>query len=370
MNLTKNPTTNFCIDPDITVATTLDTSFYNDDANYQLAQEKIFARTWQWLGTLDDVKPQGTVAPRELLPGLLNEPLLLSRDDAGTLRCLSNVCTHRGNVLVHEACRSKNIRCQYHGRRFDLSGKMLSMPEFGAAKNFPEEIDNLPSVPFSEWKNHGFAGIAPVAPLAEFLTEVTARLDWLPVDTFVHDPRRDHNFVLQAHWALYIENYLEGFHIPFVHPGLNAVVDYTSYASEIGRYANLQLALAKEGESAFDIPAGSPDHGKRVAAYYYWVFPNLMLNFYPWGLSLNIIHPEGKDRTRISFRSFVWDAARLDQGAGSALDQVEMEDEAVVQSVQRGVRSRFYRHGRYSPTREQGTHHFHRLICEFMNSES
>jgi choline monooxygenase len=90
-----------------------------------------------------------------------------------------------------------------------------------------------------------------------------------------------------------------------------------------------------------------------------------MLNFYPWGLSVNLVQPRGIDRTRVAFRSFVWDASKLEAGAGSGLDRVEAEDEAIVQAVQRGVRSRFYRRGRYSPTRERGVHHFHRLLCEF-----
>ena len=365
---TQNTKT-YQIDPDITTAATLNSAFYSDAATFKLATEKIFARSWQWTGALDDVQQPSSVAPRELLPGLLNEPLLLARDDQSQLRCLSNVCTHRGNILVREACKSRHILCNYHGRRFDLGGKMLSMPEFSAAKNFPAPSDNLPSVPFSVWNNHGFASIDPVAPLEAFLGDLSARLNWLPISSFVHDPQRDHDFMLDAHWALYIENYLEGFHIPFVHPVLNSVVDYTTYTSELGRYANLQLALAKPGESAFNIPVGHADHGKQVAAYYYWVFPNLMLNFYPWGLSLNCIQPQGIGKTRISFRSFVWDRTKLDQGAGSGLDQVEMEDEAVVQQVQRGVRSRFYQHGRYSPSREQGTHHFHQLICEFLNRD-
>jgi choline monooxygenase len=356
----------FTIDPDITTAKTLDSSFYTDQANFDLARERIFARSWQWIGNLDDVKPSATVSPREILPGLLNEPIMLVRDNQDQLRCLSNVCTHRGNILVTKACASKNIRCGYHGRRFDLSGKMVSMPEFEEAKNFPSETDHLPQVPFSSWRNQGFASINPAASLDDFFAEVSQRLSWMPIDTFIHDPARDQDFVLNAHWALYIENYLEGLHIPFVHAGLNAVLDYNNYTSEIGRYANLQLAIAKEGESTFVIPEGSPDHGKQVAAYYWWIFPNLMLNFYPWGLSLNHIKPEGLDKTRISFRTFIWDASKLDTGAGSSLDRVEMEDEAVVQTVQRGVRSRFYQHGRYSPTKERGTHHFHQLICEFM----
>jgi choline monooxygenase len=92
-----------------------------------------------------------------------------------------------------------------------------------------------------------------------------------------------------------------------------------------------------------------------------------MLNVYPWGLSVNVVEPLGLDRTRVRFRSYVRDAALLEQGAGAALDTVEHEDEAVVAAVQRGVASRFYGRGRYSPARERGVHHFHRLLCDFLD---
>jgi choline monooxygenase len=91
-----------------------------------------------------------------------------------------------------------------------------------------------------------------------------------------------------------------------------------------------------------------------------------MLNFYPWGLSLNRVQPLAIDRTRVQFRSYVLDASRLETGAGASLDRVEAEDEAIVEAVQRGVRSRLYHRGRYSPTRERGVHHFHRLLVEFL----
>jgi choline monooxygenase len=117
-------------------------------------------------------------------------------------------------------------------------------------------------------------------------------------------------------------------------------------------------------ESTFDLPRSSPDHGLDVAAYYYWLFPNLMLNFYPWGLSINVVKPLATDRTKISYLAYVWDESRIAEGAGADLDRVEREDEAIVEAVQRGVRSRFYDRGRYSPSRETGVHHFHRLLCE------
>ena len=358
----------YSVDSDVTTASTINSRFYHDEAAYTLARERVFARTWQWLGDLTDVATPGSLSPRELLPGLLNEPLLLARDKKSELRCLSNVCTHRGNLLVTQTCNAEQIRCGYHSRRFGLDGRMTFMPEFSAAKNFPTPGDNLPQIPFGQWANHAFVAIDPVAPLDIFLAEMSARVGWLPVANAVLDNTRSRDYVIDAHWALYVENYLEGFHVPFVHAGLNQVIDVTSYASELYRYSNLQLALARDDDVAFEAPPGSPDYGQRVAAYYWWVFPNLMLNFYPWGLSLNLVQPEAINRTRVAFRSYVWDESKLDTGAGAALHQVEMEDEAIVEAVQRGTRSRLYGGGRYSPTREQGTHHFHRLLCEFIRA--
>ena len=357
----------YAVDPDIAVASTIDSAFYCDEATHALVRERIFARTWQWIGDLDDVASPGSLSPRELLPGLLDEPLLLARDRAGELRCLSNVCTHRGNILVGESRSDVHqIRCGYHSRRFDLSGRMTFMPEFAQAKNFPSTADDLPRITFGAWANHGFAALDPVEPLEAFVADMTTRLAGLPVARFRLDRARSREYAVDANWALYVENYLEELHIPFVHPALSKVVDCASYAHELFRYSSLQLALAKEREVAFDVPGSATDEGRRVAAYYWWIFPNLMLNFYPWGLSLNRVVPESVARTRVEFRSYVWDEAKLGQGAGGALHEVELEDEAVVEAVQRGVRSRFYRHGRYSPTRERGTHHFHRLLCEFL----
>ena len=85
-----------------------------------------------------------------MLAGHLDEPLLLARDADGRLRCLSNVCTHRGNVLVTAPCRADQIRCSYHSRRFDLQGRMTFMPGFEQAKDFPGPRDHLPGVPLAD----------------------------------------------------------------------------------------------------------------------------------------------------------------------------------------------------------------------------
>ena len=358
----------FQVDPDVTLASTIDKAFYLDEAMFTAARERIFARSWQWLGALDDVAEPGSLAPRDLLPGLLDEALLLARDEAGALRCLSNVCTHRGNRLIEAPCRARDIRCGYHSRRFDLDGRMRFMPGFEGARNFPSPADDLPSLPFGEYQGHGFASLAPMWPLDTLLAEMRERLAWLPMASWQLDASRSRSFEFDAHWALYVENYLEGLHIPFVHPALNQTLDMSAYHYELGRASVLQLALArpdeKGSEAAFEPPASSPEHGRRVAAYYWWLFPNLMFNVYPWGLSVNVVMPLSPARTRVIFRSFVAEPALLGQGAGGALDPVEMEDEAAVLGVQRGIRSRLYSKGRYSPQHERGTHHFHRLIGE------
>jgi choline monooxygenase len=365
----------FDIDPDVARARTLPKAFYLEPAAWALAQERILARSWQWLGDLADVATPGSLSPRTLLPGLLDEPLLLARDAAHTLRCLSNVCTHRGNLLVHEAAQgAQGIRCGYHSRRFDLAGRMTFMPGFEGACDFPAASDHLPEVAFGAWQGHGFASLAPAVPLAEVLGAVDARLAGTGVAPgagglpgWAHDPRRDRQFEFEAHWALYVENYLEGLHIPFVHAGLSQAIDMADYRYERFPWCNLQLGLARPGEAAFAAAApGSPDAGLRVAAYYFWVWPNLMLNFYPWGLSVNLVLPLAPARTRVLFRSFVRDASLLGAGAGGALDPVEMEDEAVVLTVQRGLRARLYERGRYSPQHERGVHHFHRLVAAAM----
>jgi choline monooxygenase len=354
----------FTIHPDVAAAHTLDKAFYLEDAAWALAREKVFARSWQWLGDSADVAVPGRLSPRELLPGLLDEPLLLARCEAGALRCLSNVCTHRGKVLVDQACAAADIRCAYHGRRFALNGRLRGMPGFEGVKDFPTPADDLPTLSFGEWGGQAFASLQPALPLADWLGEMPQRLAWLPVQHFAADASRARQYEFDAHWALYVENYLEGLHIPFVHPGLSQTLDMGAYHYEMGRASVLQLALARAGEAAFEPPPGSPEHGQRVAAYYWWLFPNLMLNFYPWGLSVNLVLPLSPSRTRVLFRSYVHDTAMLGQGAGGALDPVEMEDEAAVQSVQRGIRSRLYRHGRYSAKHEAGVHHFHRLLAE------
>jgi choline monooxygenase len=350
------------IDEDIRRAATLPAQVYSDPRWFDWARERVFARSWHFVGDTDAVKIPGQTHPFVLLEGCLDEPLVFTRDRDDAVHCLSNVCTHRGTLVCEHAGVEPALRCRYHGRRFGLDGRFLSMPEFEAAQGFPSEADHLARIPFGTWGKFLFASLDPAVPLAELLAEIDARFGWLPLGEANFDPTRSRDYLVRANWALYCDNYLEGFHIPYVHAALAGALDYGEYRSELYPWANLQLGVASGGEDVFDLPRSSPDFGQKIAAYYYWVFPNTMLNVYPWGISVNVVRPLAPDRTKVSFLSYVWDPSRLDRGAGSGLDRVEREDEAVVESVQRGVRSRIYRRGRYSPAREQGVHHFHRLL--------
>ena len=359
----------FTVDQDIRKAETLPAEFYRSDDIFELSKSKIFQKTWHLACDSDVVRIPGAVYPFTLLEGYLNEPLLLTRDNNDVIHCLSNVCTHRGNILVENADVLKNMQCRYHGRRFELNGCFKSMPECEDALNFPRPEDNLSKVSFEPWHKFIFTSIDPVKPLKSFLGVIEDRLDGVKIGEMTHEPSRSRDYLVKCNWALYVENYLEGFHIPYVHSILNDVIDYGSYTTELYDYCNLQFGIAKPCDECFSLNEISPDYGNEVADYYWWVFPNLMLNYYPWGLSINIVRPLAKDLTKVSFITYVSDHSKLDKGAGSGLDRVEREDEAIVEMVQRGMQSSFYSRGRYSPKREKGVHHFHRLLADFLNEK-
>ncbi|MBN9502720.1 MAG: choline monooxygenase [Armatimonadetes bacterium 55-13] len=354
------------VDPRIEHASTLPATFYKDPAWFERSKDAIFAKSWQWVAHQDMAKVPGAVYPFTLLEGCLNEPLVLTRDANDQTHLLSNVCTHRGMQVCEGIGNERFLRCRYHGRRFGLDGGFQHMPEFEDVVGFPTEADNLPKIPHAWWGPFLFTSVDPAASFEDWMGPMLKRLDWLPLHEFRFSQEGTRDYLVKANWALYCDNYLEGFHIPFIHADLNAVIDYENYSYELFEHGNLQLAVSKGGDDVFDLPESSPDYGQAISAYYYWFFPNLMFNFYPWGLSINVVKPLANDVTRVSFIRYVWDESKLDRGAGGALDRVEREDEAVVELVQKGVQSRFYDRGRFAPKREIGTHHFHTLIGQFL----
>lgn len=359
----------FIVDPDIKKASTLPASFYRDPAVFEVSAQRVFKRTWQLVEPHFIPRGSEVRVPFQLLDGFIKEPLLLASASEESLICLSNVCTHRGNLLVRERTTARKLVCGYHGRRFSWDGTFEFMPEFEQAEDFPSPCDHLPQFPLISWGPLWFTSLDPAFDFSAVRKEMDQRIGFLPFDNFKWAEVRSRTYEVQAHWALYCDNYLEGFHIPFVHKDLNAVLDYGQYDTKLFENGCLQTGYADgKTEAVFELPEGHVDYGRNVAAYYFWIFPNLMFNFYPWGLSLNVVTPVNKSACRVKFLSFVYDKGKLEKGAGAGLDKVELEDEAVVEGVQQGMESGLYSSGRFSPSREQGVHHFHRMLASYMNA--
>jgi choline monooxygenase len=345
-------------------ARTVASRVYHDPEVHERVNERVLARSWQLVGDADRLKAPGHVVPLTLLEGSLDEPLVLTRAHDGELRCLSNVCTHRGMLVVEGEGHAQSLRCRYHGRRFELDGTFRSMPEFDGVEGFPAAEDDLPRLALQRWGPLLFTAIDPACDFEEWIRPVRERVDWLEPESLTPYPAHAQDYLVAANWALYCDNYLEGFHVPYVHgASLGEKLDYDAYDIRVFDWSSVQIGVAASSQPAFEPPAGHPDANLRVAAWYFWLFPNLMLNFYPWGLSVNVVQPLGPTRTRVIFRSYVSDPDRIATSAGADLHRVEMEDEEIVEAVQKGVRSRLYDRGRYSPRRERGPHHFHGLLA-------
>jgi choline monooxygenase len=356
----------------VKTARTMPASFYRSADLYERSRDAIFARSWQFIGDTDSmIAADGStnVVPFTILEECLDEPCILIREggeqsaqkpsEDKSIKCFSNVCTHRGSVLVDSACKVTSMRCRYHGRRFGLDGCYMSAPGFEQAENFPTEQDNLTQMPMEKWGKFLFAAIDPAFELAELIGDMQNRLEFLPLEEFKFTPELSRDYYIKANWALYVDNYLEGLHVPFVHPYLASILDTKAYRTELLPYGNLQVGVASKEADAFELPKSSPDYGQKIAAYYYWLYPNMMFNFYPWGLSINVVMPQSYKTTRVRFLTYSW---RPSPYSIEALNQTEMEDEEVVHAVQRGIQSRTYQSGRYSPTWEAGVHQFHQLI--------
>ena len=355
----------YFVNPDITCAETLPASFYHDQNQFEKMKESVFAKSWQWLGDSPSLLPlDGFAHPFSFLENHLTEPMVLVRNNNSEITCLSNVCTHRGNIVSHHPGKINGLSCMYHGRRWTMGGTFKHMPEFKEAKDFPRPCDDLHRFDLQEWGPFLFTGLEPEIDFSVIKDYLNQWIGFLPLNEFKLDTSKSRDYLINCHWALYCDNYLEGFHIPFVHPDLNAVLDYDAYTTELFDYGTLQIGYSDGAEEVFDLPDDHPIAGSEVAAFYFWVFPNMMFNFYPWGLSVNIVKPLSISKTKVSFITYMYDDSKYEIYSADAIDKTEREDEFVVEGVYKGLHSRYYKTGRFSPKREQGVHHFHRMLSE------
>jgi phenylpropionate dioxygenase-like ring-hydroxylating dioxygenase large terminal subunit len=365
------------VNEQIECAHTLASRFYTDPAILEIEKARIFRRTWQLVGTLSHACGEvngvkRTIAEPEsfFTADVGGEPIVVVRDKQGTLRAFSNVCRHRAGPIASGSGCKNVLRCGYHGWTYTLDGRLIGTPDVEGVEFFDRSMMGMVPLRLETWEQFIFVNFDQSAePLAAYLGEIPGQAKGFQFDGLELAERRD--YVIDCNWKVYVDNYLEGYHIPIAHPGLMREIDYSQYRTDTFQYHSQQFApiRAMKAEDAGE-RFYAPGTGSQEALYF-WIFPNLMLNIYPDNVSTNLIVPLSQDKTLTIFEWFFHDvaSAKVQERVKKAVafsDEVQQEDIGLCESVQRGLRSSTYDRGRYSVKRENGVHHFHMLLGEFL----
>jgi choline monooxygenase len=358
-------------------AQTLASRFYTDPAVLDIEKRRIFLRTWQLVGTLQQSCGEVNGSKRTIsdpesffTADVAGEPIVIVRDKQGDLRAFSNVCRHRAGPIALGSGSKDVLRCQYHGWTYTLDGRLIGTPDVEGVEFFDRSTMGMVPLRCETWGQFIFVNFDLKAePLSTFLGQIPEQARGFQFDGVEFAERRD--YVIDCNWKIYVDNYLEGYHIPIAHPGLMKEIDYAHYRTDTFRYHSQQFApiRAKKPEDAGE-RLYAPGSGLQDALYF-WVFPNLMLNIYPDNIQTNVIVPLNYEKTLTIFEWFFHNAGaetvreRIRKTIAFS-DEVQREDVGLCEHVQRGLRSSTYDRGRYSVKRENGVHHFHMLLNEFL----
>jgi choline monooxygenase len=341
-------------------ARTIPAAWYHDLELAVAECHRVFGNAWLLVCRADQVATPGSFVTLDIA----GEPIVVVRDGEGVLRAFHNVCRHRGaRVACEEAGRATKLRCRYHGWTYDLAGRLRGTPEFDGVGEFRREDNGLPPVaadiagPFV-WVHQG----ASPPPLAEWVAPLERRGTLAALAGFRWHSRREYR--LACNWKVFVDNYLDGgYHVNTVHPGLAGVIDYSSYRTELDEHTSVQISPLRSGKQEDEV-AQVRSGG---SAFYWWIFPNLMLNLYDNAVDTNIVLPEGPDSCRVIFDFFFRDArADFIEQSMAVAHQIQLEDVGICEEVQRGLHSRSYDTGRFSVRREAAGYHFHQLLARWL----
>jgi choline monooxygenase len=346
-------------------AFTIPAPWYVDPRIRDLEAHTVFSKTWQLVGRIDQVEKAGQYVSAMVA----GEPLVVVRGTDGILRGFYNVCRHHAAAVVTEPCGQASIlHCPYHGWNYGLDGSLKGMPEFDGVKNFDRQQNGLVPIKADVWEKFVFVNLDPnAASLTEFLGGLVKRAAPLGLknlnyfDTLVYD--------IHCNWKVFVDNYLDGgYHVPHLHKGLSSVLDYKQYTIENeDRYCLQSSPMVSSDE---DAATGATRKGDR--AWYFWQYPNLMINCYEGYMDTNLVLPIDVDHCRVIFDFYFADVsdARREYNEQSVAvgNRVQGEDLDICEAVQRGLKSRAYGAGRLSVRREAGEHLFHRLLAADMKN--
>jgi choline monooxygenase len=356
-------------------AHTIPALWYFDPEIYEAERQRLFGSTWQLAGRLDQLAEPGSY----FTINIAGEPILVVRGDDGKIRAFANVCRHRAAQVMNEPQgKASRLRCRYHGWTYDLAGRLRGTPEFDGVLDFCKEEQRLPEFAVETlgslvWVRPGSSGPDGRArqALAEYLQPFPERTREFELDKLRFVRRREYE--IACNWKVYVDNYLDGgYHVNTVHPGLAGVLDYSEYRTTIAGKTSVQTSPLK--------PPDAKDKSDMVGryrtgdcAYYWWIFPNFMVNIYQGVMDTNLVLPLGPDRCKVIF-DFYFAAADLsldEQYMADSIavsDQIQLEDMGICEEVQRGLGSHTYSTGRFSVKREEGCYHFHRLLAEALKA--
>lgn len=335
-------------------AETIPASWYLDSAMLAAERATVFGETWQVLGRAEQLAAVGQFVTADIA----GEPIVGVRGRDGALRAFHNVCSHHAAVVCTAAeGRATALRCPYHGWTYGLDGALKGVPEFEGVRDFDKSASGLVPVAIDGWESFVFVRLSRTGPsLREFLGDLPRRVDPLRLSGLRFSERRVYD--LACNWKVYVDNYLDGgYHVPLIHQGLGSVLDYDQYGIETFDRCCLQSSpIVSSGESE----TASVRAGER--AYYFWQYPNFMLNCYEGVMDTNLVLPLAVERTRVVFDFYFAENVSERERSIAVAERVQQEDIDICESVQRGLGSRAYRAGRLSVRREAGEHLFHRLL--------
>lgn len=351
-------------DSNLARARTLDAGWYLDPEVFDLEQERIFARTWQPVAKLSDVQKVGDYVATEAA----REPIVVTRDHSNQIRAYYNVCPHRAGALARGKGSRKSLQCLYHGWTFSLEGELLNAPALGNIENFDPGCFGLREVRVDLWGPYIFVNLDEDAPsLNDFWGEAFQQSagvnysEWMLVES--------REYLIDCNWKVYLDNYVEGYHVPMAHPGLNREMNLDDYHVDTFRYHSTQRVVVKPSDQGNAKKRRYTETSPDDQICYHTLFPNFMIDTYPDNLSTNIVKPLAVDKTLLTFEWFFKDPSDRDtiDSMIAFADEVQWEDIEICEYVQKGLRSRSYDVGRFSERHENGVHHFQSLVYEFMN---
>ncbi|KAB2881515.1 aromatic ring-hydroxylating dioxygenase subunit alpha [bacterium] len=335
---------------------TIPSTWYTAPEILNLENECIFSECWQYAGHLAQVKNPGDY----FLTTVADNPVVVVRDKDHVLRAFYNVCRHRGGPLATEDGNCKVFQCQYHGWTYLLDGSLRGVPDFDRVELFDKKDYGLTSISVDVWEGLIFVNLSNSPPkLHSFFDGIPERI--APIRLSEKKFYKRVEYRVQCNWKVYVDNYLEGYHLPFVHPELCKMLDYSQYVTEVFPHYSLQFSPFTDQNNVYQNNGGQ--------AFYYCVFPNFMLNILPGRLQTNTIIPITHNSTCVVFDYFYDDissqkALQIAEEDLRYSDLIQAEDIEICEHVQKGLASKAYHRGRFSVKRELGVYHFQSLLKE------